>query len=319
MTRRLRFPSGPKQVGPEHCAAWLTLPLGPGPHPAVVLVHGGGATHDMKLAQYEQAFSGAGLAVLAFDYRSFGESEGEPRQLMSVRRHLEDVDAALAFARAHPDLDGTRLALWGTSFGASHVVVAAAKHPELAAAVVQCPVLRGRSPALASGIGSLARLTLPIVCDLLRAALGLPRRYVQIVGRPGERAFVTVPGAYEGWHSVVPEGTTFDNRVAAGAGVEMLFYDAASRASQVQCPLLVCVSDREELMDPAIATRVAAAAPKGVAVHYPANHFEVYHPPLLERILEDQIRFLREHVPAASPVSTSSAVPGSGTGTMRSR
>ena len=35
------------------CAAWLTLPAGAGPHPAVVLVHGLGATHDMMLAQYE--------------------------------------------------------------------------------------------------------------------------------------------------------------------------------------------------------------------------------------------------------------------------
>ena len=52
------------------CAAWLTLPAGPGPHPAVVLVHGLGATHDMMLAQYEQHFAAAGIATLAFDYRN---------------------------------------------------------------------------------------------------------------------------------------------------------------------------------------------------------------------------------------------------------
>ena len=74
------------------CAAWLTLPAsghshsdsctrnrggsgcgctnrGEGPHPAVVLVHGLGATHDMMLAQYEQHFAAAGIAELAFDYR----------------------------------------------------------------------------------------------------------------------------------------------------------------------------------------------------------------------------------------------------------
>ena len=51
------------------CAAWLTLPAGPAPHPAVVLAHGLGATHDMMLAQYEQHFAAAGIATLAFDYR----------------------------------------------------------------------------------------------------------------------------------------------------------------------------------------------------------------------------------------------------------
>ena len=42
------------------------------PHPAVVLVHGFGATHDMMLAQYEQHFAAAGIATLAFDYRNTG-------------------------------------------------------------------------------------------------------------------------------------------------------------------------------------------------------------------------------------------------------
>jgi Dipeptidyl aminopeptidases/acylaminoacyl-peptidases len=282
--------------GAERCAAWLTLPDGEGPHPVVVLAHGGGATHEMMLDRYEAALSQAGLAVLAFDYRHFGQSDGRPRQLFSLRRQLQDVDAALAFARSHPELDGTRVALWGTSFAGSHVVTAAARHPELAAAVVQCPVLKGRAPALASGWRSLARLTWPICSDILRSLSRRPRRYVQLVGRPGELAFVTAPGALEGWHSVCPEGFDFDNRVTAGVGISMLLYDAAASAHKVRCPLLVCVSDNENLMDPAIASRVAERAPRGIALHYPADHFEVYHPPLFEQIVTDQIRFLRTYL-----------------------
>ena len=286
----------PTRRGHERCAAWLTRPPGSGPHPVVVLVHGGGATHEMKLDQYEAAFSAAGLAVLAFDYRHFGASDGAPRQLMSVRRQLADVDAALEYVRAHPDLDGSRVALWGTSFGASHVVTAASRHPELAAAVVQCPVLQGRAPALASGVGNIVGLTGPIVSDALRAITRRPRRYVRIVGRPGEVAFVNLPGAFVGWHSVMPEGFEFDNRVAAAAALSMLPYDAAAKAGKIACPLLVCVSDNETLMDPAIAVRTAARAPRGVAIHYPADHFEVYHPPLLEQLLGDQIEFFRTHL-----------------------
>jgi dipeptidyl aminopeptidase/acylaminoacyl peptidase len=81
MTERTSFPSGR-----ERCAAWITLPQGPPPHPVVVLAHGGGAVHDMKLPQYERALRAAGLAVVAFDYRHFGASDGQPRQLLSVRR-----------------------------------------------------------------------------------------------------------------------------------------------------------------------------------------------------------------------------------------
>lgn len=291
MTIRTSFRSGA-----EDCAAWLTLPEGEGPHPVVLLIHGGGATHSMMLDQYERRFSSAGFAVVAFDFRHLGESGGTPRQLMNLGRYFEDIDAALRFIRSRPELDPSRIALWGTSFGASHVVATAARRPGIAAAVVQCPILKGRAPALASGLGHLLRFTVPILSDLARAALGLGRRYVQIVGRPGELAFVNRPGAYDGWMSVVPEGVVFDGRVTAGAAIGMLFYDAASQAARVRCPLLVCVSDREDLMDPQVAIEVARKAPRGEAIHYPTDHFEVYHPPFIDRIVGDQIAFLTRHL-----------------------
>lgn len=290
MTIRTTFPSGR-----DHCAAWLTLPEGAGPHPAVVLVHGGGATHEMMLGQYESWFARAGLAVVAFDFRHLGESGGEPRQLVDQRRYAEDVDAALAFARSRPELDSGRIALWGTSFGASHVLAAAARH-DLRAAVVQCPVFSGRAIVSRAGVGHLLRFTLPIASDLVRAALGLPRRYVPLVGKPGDRAFVTQPGALAGWQSVTPPGHRFDNRITAASGLGMLFYNAASAAPRVRCPLLVCACERENLIDPAIAGRVAASAPRAVLKSYDADHFTVYHPPVVEQIVADQIDFLTEHL-----------------------
>ena len=63
--------------------------------------------------------------------------------------------------------------------------------------------------------------------------------------------------------------------------------------------MLVCVSDNETLMNPSIAVRAARQAPRGRAIHYPADHFEVYHPPLVADIVADQTAFLREtlHIP----------------------
>ncbi len=299
MTIRTTFPSGG-----DHCAAWLTLPEGDGPHPVVLLVHGGGATHAMMLDQYERWFSAAGLAVLAFDFRHLGESGGLPRQLLSLERYFEDIDAALAFIRTRPELDANRVALWGTSFGASHVVATAARRPDIAAAVIQCPILNGRTSTLQSGYRHLLRFTWPIISDAVRALLRLERRYVQMVGRPGELAFVNRPGAYEGWHSVVPKGYQFDNRVVASTDIlKVLFYNAAGMAKRVRCPLLVCVSDEEELMDPAIALKTATDAPRGIAKHYPAGHFGVYHAPMVMRLVADQIEFLTSHLKKPVPLS----------------
>src|SRR5215813_11653423 len=108
------------------CAAWLTLPSGPGPHPAVVLVHGLGATHDMMLAQYELHFAGAGIATLAFDYRHTGVSDGQPRQHISMHEQRRDVMAALDHLTSRTDIDGGRIGLRGTSLGGMNVARVAA-------------------------------------------------------------------------------------------------------------------------------------------------------------------------------------------------
>ena len=76
----------------------------------------------------------------------------------------------------------------------------------------------------------------------------------------------------------------------------MVTTSALRDARRVTAPLLVCVCDRENLMDPAYAALVARRAPRGVARHYASDHFEIYHPPLLPRVLADQTAFLQEHL-----------------------
>jgi len=290
-TRRIDFTSDGTT-----CAAWLTLPAGAGPHPAVVLVHGLGATHDMMLAQYEQHFAAAGIAVLAFDYRHAGASDGQPRQRISMRRQQADVAAALSFLGQRSDIDPARLALWGTSLGGMNVVRVAAKRPDLAAAVIQCPIVHGPGAARSLGITGPLRLTPAIVEDAVRAVVRRGRRYVPIVGQPGSLAMVTAPGAEAGWNSTVPPGFQFDNRIAAADAVAMVATSALRHARRVTAPLLVCVCDEENLMNPRYAALVARRAPNGVARHYPSDHFAIYHPPLVSRVLRDQTAFLVEHL-----------------------
>jgi pimeloyl-ACP methyl ester carboxylesterase len=289
--RRVAFPSGVIE-----CAAWLTVPLTPGPHPAVVLVHGLGATHDMMLPQYEQHFARAGIATLAFDYRCTGASDGQPRQHISMAAQRADVNAALDFVRTRPEVDADRLALWGTSLGGMNVVRVAATRADLAAAVVQCPIVHGPGAARSVGLLGLLRMTPAIVEDVLRMLTRRGRKYVPIVGAPGTRAVVTADGAQEGWNSMVPPGGRFDNRIAAADAVAMVSTSALRHAGKVTAPLLVCVCDREHLMDPKYAALVARRAPRGEAKHYDSDHFDVYHPPLVAQVLADQTTFLKEHL-----------------------
>ncbi len=278
------------------CAAWLTLPDGPGPHPGLVLAHGLGATHGMLLSQYEQHFAKSGVATLAFDYRYTGESDGEPRQQFNMRAHRQDVEAACDYLRRHVSIDAARLGLWGTSLGALHVLQAAARGVDVAAVVVQCPIVHGPGTLRQSGILHSVRLTPAIIADAISRLRRAGRTYIPIVGKPGGLAAVTVAGALDGWYSTVEPGCTFDNRMAAMDVLGIAPSSAKRGAAKIKAPLLVCVSSRETLMDPRHAEDVAAAAPRGVARNYDGDHFQIYHPPLLGELLADQTAFLQEHL-----------------------
>jgi pimeloyl-ACP methyl ester carboxylesterase len=250
----------------------------------------------MMLAQYEKHFAAAGIGTLAFDYRNTGASDGQPRQHISTRKQRDDVEAALEHLKSQPGIDGGRIGLWGTSLGGMNVARVAAARKDVAVAVVQCPIVHGPGAARKLGLASALRLTPAIAEDLLRVATKRGRRYVPIVAPPGSLAMVTVDGAESGWRSTVPPGGQFDNRIAAVDAVAMVMTSATRHARNIDAPLLVCVCDRESLMDPVYAELVARRAPRGVARHYDSDHFAIYHPPLVAQVLADQTAFLQEHL-----------------------
>jgi dienelactone hydrolase len=61
--------------------AWVYLPEGSGPHPAVVMAHGIGGIKAGGLAPFAERFREEGFAAIAFDYRNFGGSGGQARHL----------------------------------------------------------------------------------------------------------------------------------------------------------------------------------------------------------------------------------------------
>ncbi|THJ03311.1 alpha/beta hydrolase, partial [Nocardioides sp.] len=133
MSRTLTFRSGGVTcAATHHPAADDRLASGAG-RPVVVLAHGLAGTQDSGLAPFAEAFAGAGLDAVTFDYRGFGASGGSPRQAVSIAGQVADLHAAVDAARRLPGVDPERVALWGISLGGGHVVsVAAARHDVVA-------------------------------------------------------------------------------------------------------------------------------------------------------------------------------------------
>src|SRR6185312_1427407 len=145
--------------GGVDCAAWLYLPASRGPFATIVMGHGLGGIRRMRLDAFAERFQAAGYACLVFDYRHFGASGGEPRQLLDINRQLEDWAAAIGFARTLEGVDPERVVLWGTSFGGGHVIVAGARDERVAAVIAQCPFTDGPASVLAAHPLSLIKAT----------------------------------------------------------------------------------------------------------------------------------------------------------------
>ncbi|HZP95331.1 MAG TPA: CocE/NonD family hydrolase [Candidatus Limnocylindria bacterium] len=100
---------------------------------------------DAKLYRpYHEAFADAGFAVLIFDYRGFGSSEGD-RGTLSPAWQLEDWRNAIAYMRGRHDIDGARGAVFGSGgTGGGNAVLVGAYEPALRATISQVPVADGR-------------------------------------------------------------------------------------------------------------------------------------------------------------------------------
>lgn len=274
------------------CAAWLYRPEGEGPHPCVVLAHGFGGTRAARLGAFAERFRDAGMAALVFDYRHFGASVGEPRELLDISAQLDDWRAAVAHARSLAGVDPNRVALWGSSFSGGHVVAVAAGDERIAAVVSQAPFTDGLAAIRAIGPAQGARLTLAGVRDQLAALAGRGPLYLAAVGPPGSLAVMTAPEAEPGFRALDPPQSTWRNRVAARVMLRVGTYRPYAKLAKLRMPVLVQVCMRDETTPPAGAVKAAGASANVELQSYDIGHFEIYVQPHFERTVSDQTDFL---------------------------
>lgn len=285
------------------CAAWLYRPDGDAAAvPCVVMAHGFGGVREARLDAYAERFAAVGLAVLVFDYRHFGASEGEPRQLLDIRLQLADWAAAIAYARTLPGIDPDRIALWGTSFSGGHVIETAARDHRVTAVVAQVPFVDGLMTLRAAGPALALKLTREGLIDEAGRLRGDAEPHmVKLVGPPGSIAAMTSPDAEPGYRSIVPPGSGWRDEVAARVLLRIGIYRPGRAAARVSCPILFCVCEDDAITPPAATLRATLAPPRAEVLRYPGGHFDIYVGELFERAAGDQGAFLTRHLaPAGS-------------------
>jgi alpha-beta hydrolase superfamily lysophospholipase len=274
--------------GATPCAAWLYPAIGgEAESPMVVMAHGLSGTRRDRLGPFAERFAAAGFAALVFDHRGFGDSGGEP-DLFDPRMQLEDWRAAIAFARSLPEVDGARVATFGSSMGGGNALAAAAGDPVVAAAISQVPFLDIVTQAHRSS----PRVTARALGAAIRG------RHLPAVGQPDEPALINSPGGEEGWRRVVEigEDSRWRNRVSSRWLLGRP-YRPVRHAAKLHCPWLVCVGEADRVAKPGPAITAARRAPKGELRTYPGvDHFDIYDGSIHEELVADQLDFLRRHL-----------------------
>jgi fermentation-respiration switch protein FrsA (DUF1100 family) len=291
------------------CAAWLYRPDTAGPAPLVAMAHGFSATRDQRLDAYAERFCAAGLGVLLFDYRHFGASAGEPRQLLDIPSQIADYGAALHHARQIDWVDADRIALFGSSFSGGHVLTLAAHHPGIAAVVAQCPYTDPLASFSKLGPVNLARATVAGLFDQLTAFTGLPPYYIAAVGDPGTFAVMTTPDSKPGFAALTSEDSTWENRVAARIALRATMYRPGAQVKRIACPVLFCVCDDDSVAPAGATLKHAATAPRGEIKRYPIGHFDIYIGEAFEQAVADQTEFLVRHLQPQGEVIAETASP----------
>jgi uncharacterized protein len=143
VTEEVRFYSRGSAV-----AATLLLPDAASPNrPVAAVAQGPGwlGLRDAKLYQpYHEALLAADIAVLVFDYRGFGDSEGDATYFDPMNQ-VEDWRNALTYLESRPEIDSGRLGAFGSGgTGGGNAVMVAGLDERVKATVSQVPIADGR-------------------------------------------------------------------------------------------------------------------------------------------------------------------------------
>ena len=264
------------------CAGWLWVPddLPEGTQaPAIVMANAFSATKEIYLSNHAERFVAAGFVVLAFDYRTFGDSAGEPRCQIFPHDQVDDLRNAISWLGAQPEVDPTRIGAWGVSLGGGHVMFLSAFDKRIKAVVAMIPAINQWENFLVAMpkdafFGFLGMLT----ADRQARYTNGQVNYMQLVAPPGEMGMMPNE-AYEFYteaqRTVAPN---WENRVTMESLEKFAEYDPTGPIHLVSpTPLLMIVAEQDQIIPAALASAAyeRAGEPKELLM-LACQHTDVY-------------------------------------------
>lgn len=251
--------------------------------PAIVMCGPASSVKEQTLPHYAQKFADAGFTVLAFDSRTYGESDGEPRCSYDPGKIIDDYSNAVSYLLSRDDIDANRIALVGVCMGGGFAVSTAARDKRVAAVV-------SVAGGFAIGATFLALMGSEGFASFLREINDRATKeyqtgeveYVPAIAPDlsGGLAFMPNPEAFSYYDRTSrTDAPTWENRVAVRSLQAYFAYNAVADAPLVApTPLLIVHGTVDLFLWPEFAQQVydAATGDKEIAWIETHNHIEIY-------------------------------------------
>ena len=257
------------------------------PRPTVVMTHGLTAVKEMHLDDYAELFQQAGLNVVAYDHRNLGDSDGLPRQEVDPVLQHRDIRNAISYASTRPDVDATKIGLWGTSFSGGHALLVAAIDRRVKAVVAQVPFISG-SRTLARGIRPdfISHVRSDLDADRLNRFLGREPALIPVVSAdPMGQAIMPSVDSYEWFTKTAADrAPNWKNEVTARSLEWVTEYEPGSYISRIAPTPLLMIIARDDVVAPfelALDAYEDAREPKTLKI-VPGGHFDAYSGPCFD-------------------------------------
>lgn len=249
--------------------------------PLVVMAHGYSATKEMHLDDFAEVFAAAGLAVLVYDNRNLGASDGQPRGEIDPWQQIRDYRTAITFASGLPSIDADRIGVWGSSYSGGHVLVVAALDRRVRCVVAQVPLISGLENARRLiRSDHFAGLREAFDADRVARYAGKQPEMIPVVyeNDPSEPAALPTADSHDFFLGSRDRAPSWQNSVTLRS-VEMFTEyepgDYLSRISPTPLLMVVAAQDHLTVADLTTAAFERAREPKQLLV-LPGGHFEAY-------------------------------------------
>lgn len=240
--------------------------------PGVILCHGFAGIRTILLPPYAEELVRSGFAALLFDYRGFGDSEGERGRLVPAEQRV-DIRNALTFLQSLDEVDPERIGLWGTSFGGANAICTAAVDKRVRCLAVQITFGSGER-MVGAGMSDQEK-------QKLHATLAKAWQRAVVRNKPMMLAMeqiLTDEDSRAFYEKTVAEHPEFRTKLPLTTIRESLEYCPEDAVGSVHVPIMF-IGATDDIVCPVAETHILyekANEPRGLMIIEGARHYDVY-------------------------------------------